>query len=571
MPRTSSPHHPCRRLTPLAAALALGLGTAVPGHAATVQVQNCNDNGTGSLRWAVGLAQSGDTVDLRYLSCTPIALTSSVVTSVDDLTILGLATPFGPMPIIDAPSDGTALVHQGTGTLTLNGVYLVNGSSQSGDGGCVSTSGNLVMNQATLKKCNVTNSLGGNVRGGGAFVAGNATITNSDIVQNKATTVDPGADAMGGGLFVGGNLTLLPGQGGLTPKVVIEGNQATAGKSTAQGGGIHVGGTLITKGSIIKQNVAKSDVNDGTSIGGGGYVGGNITSPGGGTTTIENSEIRNNSAEGKYAYGGGLSVAGNAVITGSIISGNASDGWAGGLIAYDALGMDRATISGNDAAIAGGLIALDNVDIHASTISGNTADDIAGAYLGLYASQPVVVAQTTVAGNTATGSDLGAGLYLGHDSVVHNSTIAGNQVTSTSAPMGASAGLTLADGAQVTLSSTIVSDNRVGTTPADIGLVSGATSGSLAGDHNLIGTSTLPTPADTLHSNDPGLGPLQNNGGPTETRMPQLGSDAMNNGAANGFATDQRGAGFARVQGMQADIGAVEAYDDTIFADGFDP
>lgn len=59
---------------------------------------------------------------------------------------------------------------------------------------------------------------------------------------------------------------------------------------------------------------------------------------------------------------------------------------------------------------------------------------------------------------------------------------------------------------------------------------------------------------------DPVLGPLQNNGGPTPTRLPLPGSPALDTGdpAVSGQPLwDQRGAGFPRVDG-RIDIGAIE-------------
>src|SRR5690606_4514314 len=61
---------------------------------------------------------------------------------------------------------------------------------------------------------------------------------------------------------------------------------------------------------------------------------------------------------------------------------------------------------------------------------------------------------------------------------------------------------------------------------------------------------------------DPQLGPLQDNGGPTETRVPLDGSPVIDS-ADPAFAPspdfDQRGAGFPRVVNGVADKGAVEA------------
>ncbi|HOY82873.1 MAG TPA: choice-of-anchor Q domain-containing protein, partial [Rhodoglobus sp.] len=59
---------------------------------------------------------------------------------------------------------------------------------------------------------------------------------------------------------------------------------------------------------------------------------------------------------------------------------------------------------------------------------------------------------------------------------------------------------------------------------------------------------------------DPVLGPLQNNGGPTPTRLPLPGSPALDKGdpAVSGEPLwDQRGAGYPRVDG-RIDIGAIE-------------
>jgi hypothetical protein len=69
---------------------------------------------------------------------------------------------------------------------------------------------------------------------------------------------------------------------------------------------------------------------------------------------------------------------------------------------------------------------------------------------------------------------------------------------------------------------------------------------------------------DKQNAGDPKLGPLANNGGPTQTRLPQTGSpliDAIPTGScqadgASGITADQRG--VSRPQGPGCDIGAVE-------------
>jgi len=92
------------------------------------------------------------------------------------------------------------------------------------------------------------------------------------------------------------------------------------------------------------------------------------------------------------------------------------------------------------------------------------------------------------------------------------------------------------------------------------------------GANNLVGVSPSVLPPDTLHT-EPLLGPLQDNGGPTQTHALSPGSPAIahGNNAAN-LADDQRGTGFLRVVGAAADIGAFESQPDSdvIFRNGFE-
>ncbi len=68
---------------------------------------------------------------------------------------------------------------------------------------------------------------------------------------------------------------------------------------------------------------------------------------------------------------------------------------------------------------------------------------------------------------------------------------------------------------------------------------------------------------------DPLLRPLGDNGGATPTLLPHIDSPAIDAGADDACAAaDQRG--LERPQGARCDIGAVEAIDDRIFADGFE-
>ncbi len=78
--------------------------------------------------------------------------------------------------------------------------------------------------------------------------------------------------------------------------------------------------------------------------------------------------------------------------------------------------------------------------------------------------------------------------------------------------------------------------------------------------------------ADLADGTSPGLGVLQNNGGPTLSFLPQASSvliDADTTaGCGDALLTDQRGR--LRPFGAGCDIGAVET-DDILFRSGFEP
>jgi hypothetical protein len=93
------------------------------------------------------------------------------------------------------------------------------------------------------------------------------------------------------------------------------------------------------------------------------------------------------------------------------------------------------------------------------------------------------------------------------------------------------------------------------------------------GDHNVVMTSNMTMPADTI-TDDPLLLPLADNGGPTMTHAFDLTSRALDAGSnPDNLPFDQRGDGYPRVLGAGPDIGAFEApgaVPDTIFSNGFD-
>ena len=179
------------------------------------------------------------------------------------------------------------------------------------------------------------------------------------------------------------------------------------------------------------------------------------------------------------------------------------------------------------------------VTVNNSTVSGNSADYGGGIY---NRGGTVTVSNSTFSGNSADHH--GGGIYnLDGTVTVSNSTFAGNSATNTG-------GGIYNYGGTATLKNTIVANSPAG----------GNCGGTIGdGGHNLsYPDGTCPG----IHG-DPVLGPLQANGGPTQTMALGAGSaardtaDAATCAAAPVNNLDQRG--VARPQGAGCDIGAFEA------------
>ena len=245
--------------------------------------------------------------------------------------------------------------------------------------------------------------------------------------------------------------------------------------------------------------------------------------------------------------------------TGSDPTENNNNGGGGIFTGFRSLVVIDSTISGNSSAADGGGINSPrdyDVTLINSTISGNTADARGG---GLYFDDGHArIINSTIANNTAAGVGGGIGNYAdgsGEMLTIHNSIIAGNSDDGSAPDFVAPD--TPATNLKVLAS--LIGDNT-GTTLTE-SQTPDATSG------NLVGTSVNPI--------IPLLGPLQNNGGPTETHVLLAGSPAIDTGRdllAVGLGPDglsgtpddvaldgdQRGAPFDRIDGTMVDMGAYE-------------
>jgi hypothetical protein len=232
----------------------------------------------------------------------------------------------------------------------------------------------------------------------------------------------------------------------------------------------------------------------------------------------------------------------------------------------------------------GGVFNQGTLTLVDDAIRDNTAGDATngngtGAGVWNYVGAVLTLDGTTVSGNTAIGNlvyapSRGGGIANYGTLTLINSTISGN-----SAPGGHGGGISNSlPESHLEMVNVTVSDNAApgsssgglasaGSLTTGNSIVAGNADGDLSGNvlsegYNLFGTTDGSgfDPTDLLGV-DPALGPLQNNGGTTETMAPLPGSPALDRipGAAGTNYPDVDQRGVARPQGNGADSGAVEA------------
>jgi hypothetical protein len=226
------------------------------------------------------------------------------------------------------------------------------------------------------------------------------------------------------------------------------------------------------------------------------------------------------------------------VFTRLTITNGFNSGLGGAVLNGGTLTVNQCTIAASSAGGAGGGVFSNGgaATLNATTLSANSA-----LFGGGIANNggPLTLNQCTLSGNSATGNANSAGGAIsngGGTATVTQCTISGNSVSGTTSHGGG-----IDNGGTLTLSNTIVANNTGPTNP------------------NVAGAFT--DNGGNLTSGNPVLAPLGNNGGPTQTMLPQTGSPAIDGGndaAAASFTYDQRGPGFPRILGTHVDIGAIE-------------
>ncbi len=346
--------------------------------------------------------------------------------------------------------------------------------------------------------------------GGGIANFGYLTVDHARVIGNTA-----GPEGAGGGIFNTGALTLL--------------HTTVADNSVVQGGGGGIsssGSAFLTDVKVIG-NTAASLSNEASRDSAGQAAG--IDSSG--YLEIDRSLVAENHGNGEWTDGG-ITMQHGIVRATTIRDNTASDCGSGGIVMVRAL-MVRSTVSGNSGGECdgtGGVVAMDSRIVN-STISGNSSGD----------------------GHGEPGGSMRVGGILSDHSTIVSSTITDNVnalLTTDGGP--GPAGLLVSglptswvSGGATIVRGTIVAGNT------DVNGAAWDCGGTVtSGGHDLFGATrgcTISSVPTDLLGVDPKLGPLADNGGPTLTQMPLVGSPAIDGWSVGGGSAagcpraDQRG------------------------------
>ncbi len=458
--------------------------------------------------------------------------------------------------------DGTTVSNNEAGgtEIATDGIFDYGGGLDitTEDASDVVTLKNLTVSGNTLTSANAGGDPVG--RGGGVSLSavngGTFNVEGGTISNNS---MGAGQFNYGGGISFG-SFTSVGGTFNVTD-TVISGNTGSrgGGLGTRYNGGANneAPSTVNLKGVTVENNYAlyvagamwawkSTDITlDSSPATGNGTVVRNNTSPdSGGFLATSNRFVDPTIVPPRF---GPVSL----TINNSTLSGNNSLGDVGGAVNTGSyfLGEVGATI---------GTTSLSN-----STISGNSAVD--GGGIRSYDAN-LYLSQVTGYGNYAYGNGgfLNLRTFYGYvgtpdqaQFTLYSSTVAGNTA------LGVGGGAYLDQYARIDIRNSIISDNRYSTTADDDLYSQNATATEINIGDSLIKVNGAANYTDTSNGANifgvsANLGVLQNNGGPTDTMLPNAGSPAIDAGdpSAAGVA-DQRGF-TPRVVNGQIDMGSVE-------------
>lgn len=337
-----------------------------------------------------------------------------------------------------------------------------------------------------------------------AIIDGNGAATDDRVFDFYADAVVTGVTIRNGRALTGGGLSNVA-------VLTLSDSVVTANESVHDSGGVFNGGTLTIAGSQVSDNVAGA-------TGGGVY---NVH-----RLTVVNSTISDNTAATEAGGLYNLFLTSVMTITNSTLRDN--EAGAGGAIYNN-----------------GGL-----VTVYGSTLNGNKAVALHGG--GVYNVGDLYFNDSTMSNNRA--ANFGGGVFSEPAGVTqfNSATVAFNQADDDGDGIGDGGGV-YNNGGSMYLRNSILYGNEVRIFPIDAKDDCGGTVTSLSYNwvFSLRSCTLSGGSADVIGLN-PALGPLQDNGGPTQTHALLSGSPAIDSGPSTYcrdhhseiFEFDQRG--FAR-------------------------
>jgi CSLREA domain-containing protein len=345
---------------------------------------------------------------------------------------------------------------------------------------------------------------------GGPVTISGLTIRDGLVIGAAGASGQAGFDGQGGGLL--NQATLALSNCVVLSNSVVGGTGGPGTSSAGASGGRGLGGGIC--------NAAGSLILEQCSFTGNSSVGG-----AGGTATIFGAGFGGNGLGGAICILDGTNLIADCTLQnglakggqGGVASGGGSpgiggQGHGGGLYSESVVGFLNSTVSSNSSTAGAG--------------GGGPGGGVGG---GIYNLSDLGLTNCTIANNSAVGSstDSGGGIHNDGTLTVFSSTIAGNQADFGGGLEGF-----------VTIGNTLLAGNSAGFGPEGSGTITSS-------DYNLIqnpaGLNFSGATNHNITGQNPLLGPLQNNGGPTFTMALLSGSPAIDKGKSLGAATDQRG------------------------------
>jgi predicted outer membrane repeat protein len=274
-------------------------------YAATITVTNTNDDGPGSLRQTLAIAQDGDTIQFSVTGT--IILTSGPL-SVPESKVINISGPGANALVING--NATTSLFRLFGTVSISDLTLTNGRSNGDHGGAIKM---YPGSKLTLTKCIISNN--------SAFFNGGAiwldAHTNScgletNLTLYYCTVTGNSAERDGGAIYSTAEGDFLPGVCGRTT-VTINNCTISGNSANRDGGGFYNDAGDTRSVGFARLNVNNSTVSGNSASGTGGAItNGRVTRryPGRTELTVGNSTISGNSA----SLGGGISNRGYGTV-----------------------------------------------------------------------------------------------------------------------------------------------------------------------------------------------------------------------------------------------------------------